>query len=151
MFGSWGLMIAASTTMLLVSDGLPARWVPAVGVTLVGYALVGYALVGYALLYAAVRAMVNRASLTVVSGELCFARGPLWPFGTRRFRLAQVRGACFSQRQPSFFHPATHRGYPMPQPYYVDLELADGATVRLPTTPGLGDAEAVTQFIASQL
>lgn len=141
MFGSWGVLIAVPTTMLWASDGLPPRWVPAVGVTLVGYAL----------LYAAVRAVVNRASVTVVSGELRFSRGPLWPFRARRFRLADVRGVRFRERQPSFLHPARHRGYPMPQPYFVELELADGASARLPTTLGLGDATAVARFIQAQL
>jgi hypothetical protein len=112
---------------------------------------VGVALLGYALLYAATRAVVNRASITVVSGELCFARGPLWPFVTRRFRLADVRGARLRVRTPSFWHPARFKGFPVAQPYLVDLDLAGGAKARLPTTLGLRDAEAVARFVESQL
>ena len=64
---------------------------------------------------------------------------------------ADVRDVHIRMREPSFLHPSHYRGFMMPQPYFVDLDLADGSERRLPTTLGLNDAMAVVNFVRAQL
>lgn len=140
-FGSWGLVIVVPMTIFLIEGELPER---------AGGPLLVLA-VGVALVYAAVRALLNGARLTVEGGELRFALGPLWPFRERRLALAQLHGARMALRSPSFWHPARYRGYPMPQPYLVHLQQRDQTTVTLPLTLGLRDAESVARWIEERL
>ena len=137
-FGSWGVVVAVPLTIFMFTGELPLRSLPGV---------LGIAAVGYGLIYAAVRSVVNRARLERDGAELCFSCGPLWPHRARRWRLADVRGAEMTLRSPSFWHPARHRGYSMPQPYLIEVRLADGGRSRLPVTLGSADARVLTQFI----
>lgn len=137
-FGSWGVVISVPLTMFALSGELPAASLPA---------LLGLASVGYGLVYLAVRSVMNRARLQRDGDELRFSFGPMWPFRHHRWRLAHVRTADITQRPPSFWHPARYRGYPMPQPYFVDVCLASGERSRLPVTLSATDAQAVTQFV----
>ena len=137
-FGSWGMVISVPLTMFAFSGELPATSLPAV---------LGLACVGYGLIYAAVRSVVNRARLERDGTDLRFSSGPLWPHRERRWPLADVRTAEIEVRLPSFWHPARYKGHPMPQPYLVDVCLADGERARLPVTLGSSDALAVTRFV----
>lgn len=141
-FGSWGLVIAVPLTGFALSGGLPPG---SAGVVL------ALSFVGYALLYAAARSLVNGARLERESGELRLSFGPLWPRRARSWRLADVRATAIGLRPPSFWHPATLRGFPVAQPFRVELCLADGTRARLPLTLGLRDAEVVARFVDEQL
>lgn len=141
-FGSWGMVISVPLTMFALSGELPATSLPAV---------LGLACVGYGLIYAAVRSVVNRARLERDGAALRFSSGPLWPHQERRWQVADVRAAEMKLRPPSFWHPARYKGHPMPQPYLVDVCLADGERARLPVTLGASDAQAVTRFVQQLL
>ena len=54
-------------------------------------------------------------------------------------------------RSASFWNPAKYRGYPMPQPYLIQLQLRDQRTLTLPLTLGLRDAESVSRWIEERL
>ena len=141
MFGSWGLVVVLPMMLFLIQGELPGDALGALPVLVVGLALV----------YAAVRALVNRSALRVDGGELRFAFGPLWPFRERRVALGQLGGARMALRSASFWNPAKYRGYPMPQPYLIQLQLRDQRTLTLPLTLGLRDAESVSRWIEERL
>lgn len=141
MFGSWGLVIVLPMLLFVIQGELPRDALGALPVLALGIALV----------YGAVRALVNRSALTVDGGELRFAFGPLWPRRERRVALAQLSGARMALRQPSFWNPAKYRGYPMPQPYLIQLQLREEGAVTLPLTLGLRDAESVSRWIEERL
>ncbi len=139
-FGSWGLLIALPTTLLLMAGDTPPRTLPAA---------LTVTLLGYGLLYVALRAVVHQAHLQRKGAHLCFQFRPLWPFRTQTWPLDDILSVAVSERPSSFWHPATHRGYPVPQPFRVELTLSGGRRARLPLTLSLDDAEATRRALAA--
>jgi len=122
--GSWGLVLALPTAMMLAEDGLDQRgaWV--------GLALMG---VGLVILFMTAWRFLGRTRIDGDASELVCSIGPLVPRLARRAEVANVDRIAVEEREPTALDRLLARRDPPPASgFVVRLHMQDGTSVTVP-------------------